>query len=91
MVVTSCYYLAGITPVCHNVAFQMFALNALGLRVQKCLAVIAVSIGSVKDHSLLASYQLILLLKTSLNTILIEVVRNIAFVIHIVDLLQHIE
>jgi len=45
------------------------------------------------DRSLLASFKnkLDSLLKTSLNTILIEIVRNIPLVIHTVDLLQHID
>jgi len=53
-----------------------------------CLVVVAVSMRSVIDssHLSLFKHELIALLKASLNPILSEVRRYVAFIIHIVDL-----
>jgi len=88
MVVTTWCCIASIAPVRQNVALQMVALKTLCLQVQNSLAVAAVSVRSIIDAHHLSSlkHELVALVKASLNPILIEVIRHVALIIQIVDL-----
>ena len=69
----------------------MVAFNALGLYIQYSLAIVAVSMRSVVNLSHFSSFkhELVALLKSSLNPILIKVVRDL--ILYIVDFIQDVE